>query len=194
MNSTAPHKPSVHKRAPKRYFFNRIAIFCNHVAAVALLISYAAPFMSPERYWLIAFFGLAYPALVIINLVCIVYWALQLKKRAFYSLLVVLAGWMQLNSFFQLTFRDQADASKKMIRVMSYNVKVFDLYNWTHNIETRNKIFELISDEGPDIMCLQEFFSRDSSEYNNLDSLIFFQKAKHAHVVYTTTVKRIHHW
>lgn len=194
MNSKAPHKSLVHKRAPKRYFFNRIAIFCNHLAAIALLISYTAPFLSPERYWLIAFFGLAYPALVIINLLCVVYWSLQLKKRAFYSLLVILAGWMQLNSFFQITFRDQVDDSKKMIRIMSYNVKVFDLYNWTHNIETRNKIFELISAEAPDMMCLQEFFSRDSSEYNNLDSLLSFQKAKYAHVVYTTNVKRIHHW
>ena len=78
---------------------------------------------------------------------------------------------------------------------MSYNVKVFDLYNWTHNKETRDKIFDLIDNEGSDIMCLQEFFTQDSSEkYDNMNSLLTFQKAKNVHVAYTTNVKQVHHW
>ena len=178
----------------KRTIVNRIASFCNHVAAIGLLISYAAPFLSPEQYWIIAFFGLAYPVLLIVNLLFVCYWIVQLKKNAFYSLFIILIGWTQLNSFFQITFADTLNDKEKVIRVMSYNVKVFDLYNWTHNIETRNKIFQLIQDEAPSIMCLQEFFSRDNSTYNNLDSLVSFQKAKYTHVVYTTTVKSIHHW
>lgn len=194
MNSAAEHiPPSKKKKKSKRYFINNIAIFLNHLAAIALLLSYLAPVVSPERFWIIAFFGLAYPMLVIINILFIIYWAIQLKKRTFYSLLVILAGWTQLNSFFQISFKNSGN-SKKLLKVMSYNVKVFDLYNWTHNKETRDKIFSLINDEGCDVLCFQEFFSRDSSEYNNLDSLIAFQKAKYVHVEYTTTVKRIHHW
>lgn len=194
MNSTTGHISSQKKKKGKRYFLNSIAIFCNHLAAISLLLSYMAPFVSPERFWVIAFFGLAYPILVMINILFVVYWAVQLKKRTFYSLLVILAGWMQLHSFFQINLGDSTDGTKKLIKVMSYNVKVFDLYNWSHNKETRDKIFSLINDEGSDIMCLQEFFSRDSSEYDNLDSLLSFQKAKYVHVAYTTTVKRIHHW
>lgn len=195
MNSNTEHIPSSKKKTKsKRYFINSIVMFGNHLAAIGLLLSYLAPFVSPERFWIIAFFGLAYPILVILNILFIVYWAIQLKKRTFYSLLVILAGWTQLNSFFQISLKSSTDKSKKQIKVMSYNVKVFDLYNWTHNKETRDKIFSLISDEGCDVLCFQEFFSRDSSEYNNLDSLISFQKAKYVHVAYTTTVKRIHHW
>jgi endonuclease/exonuclease/phosphatase family metal-dependent hydrolase len=194
LDSTTHHTSQAKKKKKgKRYFFNRIAIFCNHLAAACLLISYLAPFISPERYWIIAFFGLAYPSLVIVNILFIIYWALQLKKRACYSLIVILAGWIQLNSFFQISFKEVPD-SKKLMKIMSFNVKVFDLYNWTHNKETREKIFSLITEEDLDIICFQEFFSRDSSAYNNLDLLLSFQKAKHAHVVYTTNSIQNQHW
>lgn len=194
MNSITSHTPLSKKKKSKRYYFNSIAIFCNHLAAISLLLSYLAPVISPEQFWIIAFFGLAYPILVIINILFIAYWAVQLKKRAFYSMIVILCGWIQLHSFFQISLKYVDDSSKKLIKIMSYNVKVFDLYNWTHNKETKAKIFSLIADEGADIMCFQEFFSRDSSEFDNLDSLITFQKAKFVHVEYTTTVQRIHHW
>ncbi|HRG38834.1 MAG TPA: endonuclease/exonuclease/phosphatase family protein [Bacteroidia bacterium] len=189
-NSASPLK----KKKNKRYFFNRIAFFCNHFAAIGLLLSYLAQYVSPERFWLLAFFGLAYPLLIILNIFFVVYWALQFQKRVFYSLLVILTGWGQLICFFQVSF-SKCEGPQKLIKVMSYNVKVFDLYNWTHNKETRDKIFNLIDSEGPDIMCLQEFFTQDSSKkYNNLDSLLAFQKAKQVHTAYTTTVKRLHRW
>jgi vancomycin resistance protein VanJ len=72
------------KRKGKRYLFNRIAMFCNHLAAIALLVSYLAPYVSPENFWLLSFFGLGYPILVAINLVFVLYWAIQLKKRSTY--------------------------------------------------------------------------------------------------------------
>ncbi len=169
-------------------------MLCNHFAAIALLTSYLAPHVSPENFWLIAFFGLAYPVLVIINLLFVIYWSVQFRKRGIYSLLIILAGWNNIQHYLQFSSSELPDKSKKYIKVMSYNVKVFDLYNWTHNIETRNNIFDFIVDERADILCLQEFFSRDSSTLDNVDSLTKFQKTKYVHVEYTTTVKRVHHF
>lgn len=182
------------KRKGKRHFFNRIAMFCNHLAVAALLISYLAPYVSPGNFWFIAFFGLAYPVLVLINLAFVLYWFLQLKKRGAYSLLIIICGWTILHRFVQMNFSSATAVSKSAVKVMSYNVKVFDLYNWSHNKETRAKIFELIAEEGPDIACFQEYFHRDSSEFSNTDSLKKAMGWEYAHVEYTTTVKRIHHW
>lgn len=189
-----PCPTRVKKKKAKRRFFDQIAMFFNHLVAIALLISYLASHVSPENFWLIAFFGLAYPLLLALNILFVLYWSLQFKKRGIYSLIVILAGWVNLSHFVQFNLRDVPDGSKKIIKVMSYNVKVFDLYNWSHNLETRAEIFGLVKDEAPDIMCLQEFFSRDSSRLNNLDSLKQFQKAKYVHVEYTNHVEQIHHW
>lgn len=179
------------KRRGKRHLFNRLVMFLNHLAVIALLLSYLASSLSPERYWLIAFLGLAYPLLVILNLLFVLYWSLQFRKRALYSLLVIVSGWSVLHRFVQL---NRSENAKSGIKVMSYNVKVFDLYNWTHNKETRSNIFALIHDEQPEIACFQEYFHRDSSEFANTDSLQKLMNWPSVHVQYTTTVKRIHHW
>jgi endonuclease/exonuclease/phosphatase family metal-dependent hydrolase len=51
---------------------------------------------------------------------------------------------------------------KDAVSIMTYNVKNFDLYNWSHNSETRHKILSLIQRENPDIICFQEFYSQDT--------------------------------
>lgn len=182
------------KRKGKRHFFNRIAMLCNHIVVIALLISYMAPHISPETFWLISFFGLFYPVLLIINLLFIIYWSIQIKRRALYSFLVILAGFSSLHSYIQFTFNNTPDGSKKIIKVMSYNVKVFDLYDWNKNIDTRNKIFELIQNEDPEIACFQEYYHRDSSKFANTDSLLKHSKFNYYHIEYTSNIKPKQHF
>ncbi len=176
-------------RKGKRYYFNKLILLGNHLAVLSLLISYLAPFVSPENFSFIAFFGISYPFLVLVNLLFVVYWIVLFKRKAFYSLMIILSGFGMAHRYVQFSFKGSPDKSKKLMKVMSYNVKVFDLYNWSHNVETRAKMFNLITDESPDIMCFQEFFSRDSSKFNNFDTLLKFQKAKYSHVEYTTNLK-----
>jgi len=161
-------------------------MLCNHIAVVALLISYLAPRVSPENFWFIAFFGIAYPLLVVLNFLFIIYWTIQLKKRALYSFIVIISGWGLLHRFVQLSNISKSEMHNKIVKVMSYNVKVFDLYNWSHNKETRSKIFSLLKDEGPEIACFQEFFHRDSSDFCNTDSLKKINGWQFAHVEYTS--------
>ena len=188
------HIQAPKKKKGKRYFFNRMAMFCNHIAAIALLISYLSPHVSPENFWFLAFFGLAYPILVALNLLFVIYWSFQVKKRAFYSMIIILAGFSTLHRYVQMTFGNIPDGSKKPVKVMSYNVKVFDLYDWTKNIETRKNIFSLIRDEAPQIACFQEYFHRDSSKFANTDSLMALPNFKYNHVQYTTSVKYSQHF
>ena len=49
---------------------------------------------------------------------------------------------------------------------MSYNVRNFDLYNWSGNKKTRSKIMGLIRKESPDIVCFQEFYTDDEDFHN----------------------------
>ncbi|MES2139134.1 MAG: endonuclease/exonuclease/phosphatase family protein [Bacteroidota bacterium] len=184
------------KKKAGRNFFNGIAMFFNHIAAIGLLISYFAPYVSPENFWFLAFFGLAYPVFVILNLLFVIYWAGQLKRRMFYSLIILLGGWSHIWEYGQINFNNTPDKSKKTIKIMSYNVRLFDLYNWSNKAGTRNKMLELISDESPDIMCLQEFSTGDSTstQFNNLDTLKKIQKAKNSYIEYTSTLRKKNHY
>lgn len=44
------------------------------------------------------------------------------------------------------------------LKVMTWNVHLFDLGEWTNDQTSKAKIIELISEENPDVLCLEEFY------------------------------------
>jgi endonuclease/exonuclease/phosphatase family metal-dependent hydrolase len=91
-------------------------------------------------------------------------------------------------------FGTQETAPAAAFTVMSYNVKLFDLYNWTGNKETRARIFSMLKSQSPDILSVQEFFNQDSGAFRNLDSLKKLLNLPYAHVEYTITLRKDDHW
>lgn len=173
------------KKKGKRHFFNKMAMLFNHIVAICLLVSYLSPHVSPENFWFIAFFGLAYPFLVLANLLFVFYWFVQFKRRSLYSLIIILVGWVQLSKYVQFNLNSTEDKSKKRVKIMSYNVRSFDVYNWNNEKDTPSRIFNLLNDENPDILCVQDFYtSTNDSLYDNLGTLLTILKAKNNHIEY----------
>ncbi len=50
------------------------------------------------------------------------------------------------------------EAEDQSLKVMTWNVHLFDLGEWTKNKQSKNKIIEFISEQAPDILCLQEYY------------------------------------
>lgn len=74
---------------------------------------------------------------------------------------------------------------------------LFDLYNWKQNTESRNKIFNNLTEINSDITCFQEFYSSDSKQkwnFNNIDTLTHLLHAPYYHTEYTTTLRKHDHW
>jgi endonuclease/exonuclease/phosphatase family metal-dependent hydrolase len=161
------------------------------VLLVSLLLSYLAPYANPKEFWLFAFFGLAYPFLLIANVIFLIWWIVRWNKLYWLSLICILAGWVNMKNLFHFGGND---SQAQGIKVLSYNVRLFDLYNWTHNKNTRNKIFSFLKDESADIVCLQEFFQGDSGYFETLDTLIDITKSKGHHVEYTLSRRKKDHW
>lgn len=61
---------------------------------------------------------------------------------------------------------------EKSIKVMSYNVQLFRLYNWTKNKELRDEILDFIGEEKPDILCMQEYFEADVDYFQTRELLL----------------------
>lgn len=99
-----------------------------------------------------------------------------------------------MNGFVSFGLTHKSNAETELLKVMSYNVKLFDLYNRPHNIVTRNKIIELIKDQSPNIICLQEFYTDDTNTFNTLDTLLKTLQAKNYHTEYLKTVLEKHHF
>ncbi len=45
--------------------------------------------------------------------------------------------------------------------LMSYNVRLMDLYDWTKVKGNKNNMIAFFKEKNADILCLQEFYSKD---------------------------------
>lgn len=134
--------------------------WANGLAVIALLLSYLSVRVDPAVFWPLALFGIAYPYILLANILCILWWLIFRRKRMLPSLIAILLGWGYVGDFFQLKGTTAAPAAVRTpFTLMSWNVRLFDLYNWTHNQQTRDEMMELIRVEDPDILCMQEFLN-----------------------------------
>jgi endonuclease/exonuclease/phosphatase family metal-dependent hydrolase len=143
----------------------KIILIINILFAFSLLLSYLSPFTNPEKIWFLAFFGLAYYYLLLINLVFVVFWLIFKRKLALYSAIIILLGFPHLRTHFQYNGSYTIPEDQKYFSIMSYNVRLFDLYNWSENKTTRDAIIGFIAEENPDIICFQEYFDSDDDYF-----------------------------
>jgi len=182
------------KNAEKLSNFNRVLLWINYLCIVSLLGALAAKYISPESFWILAFFGLGFPVAVLLNLVFIVYWLMQFRIHMAFSLITLLLSIPTSLGYVQFNFQGEK-VSNKDIKVMSYNSMLFDLYNWSKNNQSRNLILSSLAEENPDILCLQEFYtSEQQGDFNNIDTLTSLLSTKNYHVAYTTTLRKLDHW
>ena len=162
MNRRKIKRPGIH-------IFSKLVLTMNIFAVGALLLSYLASYINPENFWIISFFGLAYPAILAINILFVIYWLIRLPKLALISGIAILAGWSVIQNY--IGFRESTaimvpKSSESFLRVMTYNVHNFKQFGDKNDKFTKELILDIIRNEEPDIICFQEFFSRKRGEYN----------------------------
>lgn len=161
-------------------FISKLLLWINCLAALSLLISYLAPSVDPRKLWIVAFFGLAYPPLLLVNLIFVVIWLFRKSLFSLISLVCILIGWNALNNNIGFhaarTYRQKE--SSDAIRIMTYNVHSFKRYGERNDISTKHEILEIFNSHQPDILGMQEFYSRRRGEYDMIDSIKTMLNAK----------------
>lgn len=183
-------------RVKKKTLLYKFIVFLNCLTALLLLVSILASYINPAFAWIIALIGIAYPYILVVNLLFILYWLLLLDRAIIISIAVILAGYPVLRNHFQLTWSSAAPLNQvNSFKFLSFNTRLFDVYGWTERIDTRTRIFNFIKQEAPQILCIQEFYTSTSrTGFNSLDSLKALQKAPYVHVAYTATKWGTDHW
>ena len=86
----------------KLSWVDKLLFVINSLFATTLLLSYLLPFIPPSKFSVISIMSLAVPVLIIINLLFLLYWLIKLKRQFILSALILLIGYQQINSFYQL--------------------------------------------------------------------------------------------
>jgi len=171
------------KKSKHISFFGRIVLFFNYLAALALLLSYSASYISPDTIWPIAFCGLAYPFILIANIVFILFWLLSLKKYFLISLITIVIGWNFIGKHIQFNSEQEVIKSDSTLSIMSFNVKAFHHFNWFKNVDTPiyNEFRSFLKNQNPDIICFQEYYQRNKT-FNITDTLSKHFNLKNYHL------------
>ncbi len=133
------------------------------MVVASLVVAYLSVYISPDKFWIPAMFGLAYPFLLLANIVFILFWLLVKPKNMLLSLVFILLGWNYLDSYFQLKGKktEQYD-----VKVLSYNVRHFGGENNSDRKKNAEDIVSFLQEQKADIICLQEARIRKNNIFN----------------------------
>ena len=134
------------------------------VAALYLACSFA-PYMHPKTWWFTGFLGLFFPYIFLLLLLFLMFWIFVRTKRAFFPLLVMLAGFSAVGNHISFKRGDDFSQEKQpgSIRFMDWNLRHFIPFDESMFKPDQDKHLQLILDQvkkyQPDVICFQEFVS-----------------------------------
>jgi len=159
---------------------NRFFVLLLGLFSALLLTSLGAPYFHPKTIPFLPFIGLLFPIWTLLTLILTL--GLYFKKNRFYywGIFMLLVCSSFLIKIVGLTFFEFS-SPKSPIKLMSYNVRLFGLYD-DSTTETRDKIFQFIRTENPDIAFFQEYYRQDKpTKFVTYDSISAILKSKDYH-------------
>ncbi len=147
-------------------FISKTMLFFNVVVAITTLMAYLLPFLAPKWFPFLSVLSLFLPFFLVVNLLFFAYWLIQFKKYIFVSGLVLLLGITFINKFYNLK-QTVLPKSENEFTIMSYNVRLFNKFNWYKKANIPNKIAEFVSEKNPDILCVQEYSDLEKTKFSN---------------------------
>jgi endonuclease/exonuclease/phosphatase family metal-dependent hydrolase len=136
-------------------------------SCVFWFIAWKGLVIEPLQHWWFSFLALGYLFFLIFSMLigCVF-----LMSKKIYFLIPFVFLWFSYpatKSVFNINFFANENKSGAL-DLMTYNVKNFDLYDWNKGPNTRLKMLQLLRNERPTILCLQEFYSSDKkNKFNN---------------------------
>jgi len=175
-NSTKPQRMRKKKGKKKGFHLgSKLGLSLNILVVLTLLLSYLAPYAAPKAFWPLAFLGIAYPLLLGLNILFIGYWTIKKSLYALLSLSAILVGCNPLLKHIGFHSKPSEEYIKNpdssTVRILSYNVHLFRQYDWDTEPKMKDEITALIQSVSPDIVCMQEFYTRKKGRYNIRQSL-----------------------
>ena len=137
-------------------FLYKAFLGANILFALFLIFSYLSVHIDPDIIALPALFGLAYPYLLLVNIIFAIVWLVMLRWEALVSIVVILAGFTHFSNYIKI--QKPSGDKTGTFQVQSYNVRLFNYFEGRSTSSSEKRILELLRNQGADIICLQEIY------------------------------------
>lgn len=138
------------------------------------VLSVISSFIPPKVFWGIYFLSYALPIALILNLLSLIVWFFVRKHFWFILIGLVVTIFGFSNNYALNKAQEDSTASYSL---MTYNVRLFDYYNWldgkawdqwkerSDNGAVIDSIYETIELTNADFLCFQEYFNQSIGDY-----------------------------
>lgn len=135
--------------------------FVTSLSTLWLLLGVGCQYLPPHVFWPAGFVAMSLPGALLLNAVLFFVWLFSRPVGALWPLLLLVLFWGQHTRYFTLNTPDaEPNPEQLRIRVLSYNVRVFNVYNHlhAHDPDLPDREMQWVSEHPADIICLQEFY------------------------------------
>lgn len=80
------------------------------------------------------------------------------------SLMILVAGWENISRFIQIRVFYEPPAVNSNIKVVTFNVRTFNQYNWLKGFTVRDSILDYLAFERPDIIFFQDYYTNEANK------------------------------
>ncbi len=159
--------------------------FFNMVLTILTFAAYILPFLAPKLFPLLSVFTLILPLLLVLNFIFFMYWLLQTKRQMLLSGLVLLLGITFVSKLYRFSSESQETENDDFV-LMSYNVRMFNLYEWIDDTIVPQKISYFVKEKKPDVLCLQEYNKRGEGLFEGfIYKYIYHEKGKSQQAIFS---------
>jgi endonuclease/exonuclease/phosphatase family metal-dependent hydrolase len=164
--------------------FNKFMFFLNIVLTILTFVAYALPFLAPKLFPFLSVFTLLMPLMLVFNFMFFAYWLIQTKRQMLLSGIVLLLGITFINKFYKFSATN-IEKETADFTLMSYNVRMFNLYAWLPDDAIPAKIAAFIEDKNPDIVCVQEYSASGNKHFKGYRHKFIFERGKSGQAIFS---------
>lgn len=140
------------------------------LAAAGLLFCSFSKYIPPSSAYFPALLGFAFPVLLIIDIFLLLTYLALRQRRCLIFLFCILANYSNIQVFIRFHGSSEPERSrweeKGRIKVLSYNVHLFDYYSSSRENrgQLKDQLLSFLEDQDADIVCMQEYYeSKDGT-------------------------------
>lgn len=143
------------------------------ISSIALLFSLFAKWFPPSFSSTVAYCGLFFPYLLILNFILTLLWIFIEPGWALLPAVIILFNVNNIDRHFQFRGIDKPDVCANCLKVMTYNAKAFNIYDSDQKSLNR-QVIQFLQNEKPDILCIQEYSYDGSGKtgFNSTEAII----------------------
>lgn len=166
--------------------FEKLFFVLNSIFSTLLIFSIFFAYVKPSLIQNFSLFTLLTPIFSFINLFFLFFWIISLKKQFLLSFVCLLISFKSMAKSFTIS-NSSPEFSENKLSILSYNVRMFNVYNWISDEDISNKISIFLSGQNPDIICLQEFYDKnfELKKYPYKFKFTRGDKTKYGQVIYS---------